>query len=143
MRLIQIKTAIVATLLCVFGIAFGFTGVVAASSAPNNSSPVTNVAAGLTSDACAGLKQLNNAEGCGSGGNKFKRVITSIVRILSYLIGAVAVIMIIVAGFRYVTSAGSPEGVGAAKNTLIYAVIGLIVAVLAQMIVRVVLKAAN
>ena len=47
--------------------------------------------------------------------------------------------MIIYGGFRYITSGGSSEGVGAAKSTLIYAIIGLIIVALAQLIVQFVL----
>ncbi len=63
----------------------------------------------------------------------------NIVNIFSYIVGAISVIMIIYGGFRYITSGGSSEGVGAAKSTLIYAIIGLIIVALAQIIVQFVL----
>jgi hypothetical protein len=44
--------------------------------------------------------------------------------------------MIIFAGFKYVTSGGDSSKIGSAKNTLIYAVVGLVVAGLSQIIVR-------
>ena len=66
--------------------------------------------------------------------------IRSLINILSVIIGIVAVIMIMVAGFRYITSGGASEKVAAAKNTLLYAVIGLIIVALAQIIVRFVLS---
>jgi hypothetical protein len=46
------------------------------------------------------------------------------------------VIMIIVGGFRYITSGGNDASVTAAKNTILYAIIGLVVVALAQIIVR-------
>lgn len=61
------------------------------------------------------------------------------VNVLLYVVGAVAVIMIIVGGFKYVTSGGDSSGVTSAKNTILYAVIGLIVAVLAFALVNFVL----
>jgi ABC-type Fe3+ transport system permease subunit len=51
-----------------------------------------------------------------------------------------AVIMIIYAGFRYVTSGGSDEGVKAAKNTILYAIVGLVIVALAQLIVHFVIN---
>lgn len=67
-------------------------------------------------------------------------LIAKIVNILSVVTGAVAVIMLIYGGFRYVTSAGNDAGVQAAKNTILYAIIGLIIVALAQLIVKFVLN---
>src|SRR4051794_31871760 len=75
----------------------------------------------------------------GLGGNaegSIGKIASNIVNLFSVVVGAVAVIMIIYGGFRYITSGGSSERVGAAKNTLIYAIIGLIIVVLAQFIVH-------
>ena len=51
--------------------------------------------------------------------------------IFYFIIGAVSIIMIIVAGFTYVTSGGDSAAVTKAKNTILYSVIGLVVAILA------------
>ncbi len=48
-----------------------------------------------------------------------------------YTIGSIAVVMIIIAGFTMVTSAGDAEAVKKAKNTITYSVIGLIFVILA------------
>ena len=64
-----------------------------------------------------------------------KEIIQTIVRILLFLIGAVSVIMIIIGGFRYVISQGDSGAVTSAKNTILYAVIGLVVAIFAWAIV--------
>jgi hypothetical protein len=48
---------------------------------------------------------------------------------------ALAVLMIIIAGFRFVTAQGNAQEVGKAKATIIYAVVGLLVAVTAEGIV--------
>jgi type IV secretion system pilin len=66
--------------------------------------------------------------------------IKKIINILSVIIGAIAVVMIIIGGFRYVTSAGSAEGTKAARQTIIYAIVGLVVVALAQVIVHFVLN---
>lgn len=70
----------------------------------------------------------------------FNDVLARIINIISVIIGVVAVIMIIFGGFRYITSGGASEKVTAAKNTIMYAIIGLIIVALAQIIVRFVLK---
>ena len=63
-----------------------------------------------------------------------------IVNIMLFIVGAVAVIMLIIGGIRYVTSNGAQDQVTAAKNTIMYAIIGIIVAVLAYAIVNFVVK---
>lgn len=66
-------------------------------------------------------------------------ILTKAVRLLSVVVGVAAVIMIIVGGFQYVMASGDPSNVTNAKNTILYAIIGLIVAVLAQGIISFVL----
>ena len=61
-------------------------------------------------------------------------IIGTVVNVLLFLLGAVCVIMIIVGGFRYVTSNGDQSAVKAAKDTILYAVVGLIVAIAAYAI---------
>jgi hypothetical protein len=68
--------------------------------------------------------------------DKINNIIHTIVNLLSAIVGVVAVIMIIVGGFRYITSGGNDTSVTSAKNTILYAVIGLVVVALAQLIVR-------
>ncbi|HEY5668312.1 MAG TPA: pilin [Candidatus Saccharimonadales bacterium] len=79
----------------------------------------------------------NSSVSAGSTG--LNNVITDIVNIFSMIVGIVSVIMIIYGGFRYVTSGGDSGNVSSAKNTIIYAVIGLVVVALAQFIVQFVL----
>lgn len=68
-------------------------------------------------------------------------VFAQFTNILLYLIGAISVIMIIFGGFRYVTSGGKSENITAAKNTIMYAVIGIIIALLSYAIVNFVITA--
>ncbi len=95
---------------------------------------------GAAAQICAGVNANNPGSGCTAGGSELERVITVIVNVLSIIVGVLAVIMIIFAGFRYVTSGGDSGRVSAAKNTLIYAIIGLVIVALAQFIVQFVLK---
>lgn len=57
------------------------------------------------------------------------------------LAGTVAVLFIIIGGFQYITSAGNPDGIYKAKQTLLYAIIGLIVVILSFAIVKFVINA--
>lgn len=72
----------------------------------------------------------------GSKSDDVGTVIGGIVDLLLYLIGAVAVIMIVIGGFKYVVSNGEAAQVKSAKDTIFYAVIGLVVAILAYAIVH-------
>lgn len=72
--------------------------------------------------------------------NKVNNILTQIINIFSVIVGIIAVIMIIVGGFRYITSGGSSEKITAAKNTILYAIIGLVIVALAQIIVKFVLN---
>ncbi len=68
-----------------------------------------------------------------------KGVLVTVVNVLLFLIGALSVIMIIYGGIRYVTSGGDQGAVTSAKNTILYAVVGLIIAILAYAVVNFVL----
>lgn len=63
-------------------------------------------------------------------------IFTKIVNILLFIIGAVAVIMLIVGGIRYTVSGGKADEVTAAKNTILYAIVGIVVAFLAYAVVN-------
>jgi hypothetical protein len=60
----------------------------------------------------------------------------NIVNIALYIIGAVSVLMLIYGGIRYTVSGGDTSAVTAAKNTILYAIIGIVVALLAYAIVN-------
>ena len=66
-------------------------------------------------------------------------IVTTVTNILLFIAGALAVIMIIWGGMRYVTSGGESSKVTTAKNTIIYALLGLVVVALSQFIVKFVL----
>jgi cytochrome bd-type quinol oxidase subunit 2 len=76
-------------------------------------------------------------------GTNVTALIKKIINILSVLIGAIAVIMVIIGGFRYITSAGNPEQAKGARNTILYAIIGLVIVALAQVIVHFVLNSVS
>ncbi len=74
------------------------------------------------------------------GTTKINSIIETIVNLFSVIVGVIAVIMIIWGGLRYITSGGDSGKITTAKNTIIYAIIGLIVVALAQFIVKFVLN---
>lgn len=67
-------------------------------------------------------------------------VFSTITNVLLFLVGAISVLMIIIGGFRYVVSGGNSASVSAAKNTILYAVIGIIIAILAYAIINFVIS---
>ncbi len=71
----------------------------------------------------------------GEGATALPNVIKTVVDMLLFFIGALSIVMIIYGGFKYITSGGEASAVTSAKNTLMYAVIGLVVAILAYAIV--------
>lgn len=73
-------------------------------------------------------------------GASLEESIGTIVNILLFLLGAIAVIMIVIGGIRYATSNGDQSAITSAKNTILYAVIGLIVAIMAYAIVNFVIQ---
>jgi hypothetical protein len=68
-------------------------------------------------------------------GNRIKAV----VNILLYILGAIAVVMIVIGGIRYTTSNGDSGNIKSAKDTILYSVVGLVVALMAYAIVNFVL----
>lgn len=72
----------------------------------------------------------------------FQGLLNTVINIFSLIVGVIAVIMIIVGGLRYITSGGDSGKVSAAKTTIIYALIGLVIVALAQLIVHFVLSQA-
>lgn len=81
------------------------------------------------------LKGVNQAGGSGNT-KTLPEFIKNVVDILLFIIGAVSVIMIIIGGIRYVTSNGDASQTKAAQNTILYAVVGLVVAIMAYAIVE-------
>ncbi len=78
-------------------------------------------------------------QACKSGqncGGSLEVLFGNITNALIFIIGAVSVIMIIVGGLRYVTSNGDPKQAESARNTIMYSVIGIIIAIASFSIVN-------
>lgn len=67
-------------------------------------------------------------------------IFTSITNLMLFVVGAISVIMIIIGGLRYVVSGGNSGNITAAKNTILYAVVGLIIAIMAYAVINFVLE---
>lgn len=86
-------------------------------------------------------KEVKKANGCGEGSeNELKDVIITIVNRVVGALAVVAVIFVVVGGINYMTSQGDPGKTKKAKDTILYATIGLIICVLAFAIVNFVIK---
>ena len=90
-----------------------------------------------------GLQDGLNASNPRDGGNNVPEnltgtggVFTTVVNIALFIIGALSVIMLIYGGIRYTVSGGDSGSVTAAKNTILYAIIGIVVAIFAYAIVN-------
>lgn len=77
-----------------------------------------------------------NATVCGNNGDKLFDIIKNVINVMLYAAGIIAVIMIIIGGINYAISSGDNAKVTSAKNAILYAVVGLIIAALAYAIVN-------
>ena len=95
--------------------------------------------------ACEGIGKVAGENGCveSTSSPSVRTVVSAAVTILSYIIGIASIIMILVGSFKYITSAGDSAKVGNAKTTIMYALIGLVVAALSMSLVRFVLHQAT
>jgi len=87
------------------------------------------------------VQGANDAKGKDQSTNLFGTggIFTTITNLALYLIGAVSVLMLIYGGIRYTISGGDSNAVTGAKNTILYAIVGIVIALLAYAIVNFVL----
>lgn len=101
--------------------------------------PSTTVSAvSVTDSAC---EEDPSASICQSNTNNTSDgFVSNIINLLLFIVGVVSVVVIIIGGLLYVTSAGDSGKVTIAKNTILYAVVGLVLAFAAYAIVRYVIS---
>ena len=128
MKQIIMKLVLAITLVLAPTMALGGTVYAASSGCGTPSSSKTQVLNGIG----------ETGGNCDSSG--VATAISAAVNILSIVVGIAAVLMVILSGFKYITSGGEAGKVSNAKNSLIYALIGLIVAALAQIMVHFVIN---
>ncbi len=100
-----------------------------------------------TAQACTGIGGTLNAAGkcvvatssgkVGDLGTAFKAVANTLI----FVVGAISIIMVIIGGLRYVLSGGDSAGIKSAKDTVLYALIGVGVAIVAYALVNFVITA--
>ncbi|MBR5621449.1 hypothetical protein IKW75_03165 [Candidatus Saccharibacteria bacterium] len=90
-----------------------------------------------TKEACEKITDAGQraALGCDDNNQTVPIVVTNIIRGIISVLGVVAVVVIVVAGQRYIVAQGDPGKITAARNMLIYAVVGLVIAILSFAIV--------
>ena len=124
------KLLITAMMALGLGVLFMPTAVSYAACAPDQDPITCGVQATCTGTSCP---TTDNAE------TKVNGLVEDIINIFSWVVGVISVIMIIFGGFKYITSGGDAGKVTSAKNTILYALVGLVIAALAQLIVLFVL----
>ena len=126
------KKMILSALIVVCSV-FGFSAVSTASLS-------TNVSAQAADGVKKGIKtattaDMENKSIAGEGG-----LISILINFLLWAVGILSVAMIIFSGFRYITSAGDAAKTKSAQTALTYSIVGLIVAILAWVIVKMILR---
>ena len=112
---------------------FGVSAISVASLSTNVSAQAADsVKKGITTATTADMENKSIA---GEGG-----LISILINFLLWAVGILSVAMIIFSGFRYITSAGDAAKTKSAQTALTYSIVGLIVAVLAWVIVKMILR---
>lgn len=99
-----------------------------------------NIQEGLQAGSCLSTDPNCNV---GDAEESVNNIIATVINIFSLVVGVISVIMIIIGGLKYITSGGDSGNVSGAKNTILYAIVGLVVVALAQIIVQFVLNRVN
>jgi ABC-type Fe3+ transport system permease subunit len=91
-------------------------------------------------DVCEGNEASSGSGVCSEDGSRDpitgpNGIIMTAVRILSFVVGVASVIMVIVGGLKYIMSNGDSNAISSAKNTILYAIIGLVIFAVSQAIV--------
>ncbi len=96
----------------------------------------------VVSAACDVTGGISGGAGCAQGKDQQSDlfgetgIFKTITNVLLFVIGAISVIMLIIGGIRYTTSNGDSGAITTAKNTILYAVIGIVIALLAYALVN-------
>ena len=122
---------VMAGFVVVASMALVMTGLGVVSSLPAHAAcdPKKGMEGALQKDCSKGEGQAEQLDGN-------QGVITTIINTMLFIVGLLAVIMIIYAGIRFVTAHGDEKQVESARQTIIYSVVGLIVAILAYALVN-------
>ena len=100
--------------------------------------PDGGAAGGTGGTSAGGGSGAANSSGdlCGAAvQDDFPTMMKTVISIILFILGIIAVLMIVIGGVRYTTSNGESQQIKSAKDTIMYSVIGLIVAIMAYAIV--------
>ncbi|HTE22565.1 MAG TPA: hypothetical protein VK674_06000 [Candidatus Limnocylindria bacterium] len=101
------------------------------------------VSAQTVTDVCQGVASAGGSCTETGASTTVNSIVGLGVNILSVIVGIVSVVMIIIGGFKYVTSGGESASIQSAKNTILYAIVGLVIVAMAQIITGFVLDRAT
>lgn len=111
---------------------------------PLLSQPAYAQADASSQQACKTIKSINpNDTSCGAADGQVSKIIRIVLQMLSIVAGIIAVIMVIISGLKYITSQGDSNKIASAKNSLIYAIVGLVIVAAAQIIVQFVIRTSS
>ncbi len=100
---------------------------------------------GAKGEACVAVEADNGSGHCDQsklkeGENSLTKTLTTLLNLLTMIVGILTVVMLMISGIRFVTANGDSNSITSAKNTLIYALVGLIIVGFAQAIVKLILE---
>ena len=101
--------------------------------------PATSLLAASSKDAiCEGIGLTGTSDSCQPAGDQptVGTTVANVITFISVIVGVISVIMIIIGGLKYITSTGDSSRVSSAKDTILYAIIGLVVVAMSQIIVQ-------
>ena len=136
----KFKRSILVTIASLTVLAPGLVPALASVAVADN---ISSAVCSGTNIAANGSSSSTGCTGSSTASVTLQPLAAQVVNIFSIIVGVVAVLMVIYGGFKYITSGGESGNVSGAKNTLIYALVGLIVVAVAQFIVHFVLSTAN
>ncbi len=107
--------------------------------------PVSAQFEAAKNQACKGIQFTDETgtECDESQDEKVDNVVATVINILSLVVGVISVIMVVIGGIKYTLSQGDSNSTASAKNTVIYAIVGLVIVLLAQLIVMFVINRAT
>ncbi len=97
---------------------------------------VVPVTSALALDVGAGACGGNNSAPCKASDDDIAALLGNVISLLLFIAGAAAVLVIVIGGIRYITSDGDPGAASKAKNTIIFALVGLVIAIMSYSIVN-------
>ncbi len=113
-----------------------------------NLRPASALLQDAPSQACQGLATSDTPNDPNStcdqtAGKNVSSLLHTAINLFSFVVGILSVLMIMIGGLKYITSSGDSNNINSAKNTILYAIVGLVVVILAQSIVRFVIDKSN